>query len=140
MRLIYMRPPMPKCDFNKVALQLYWNHSSSWVLFAICWELLMKPKRIIIIAILKLKLCGYGVISPKVSRRRNHFFTHNVRFLRFLNGTWHTILFDKYKQPIAITECLHGSSLWPVVLSEYCIIENESLRFCFSRFFIIFTF
>ena len=22
---------MPKCDFNKVALQLYWNHPSAWV-------------------------------------------------------------------------------------------------------------
>ena len=22
---------MPKCDFNKVALQLYWNHISAWV-------------------------------------------------------------------------------------------------------------
>ena len=22
---------MPKCDFNKVALQLYWNHTSAWV-------------------------------------------------------------------------------------------------------------
>ena len=22
---------MLKCDFNKVALQLYWNHSSAWV-------------------------------------------------------------------------------------------------------------
>ena len=23
---------MPKCDFNKVALQLYWNLTSSWLL------------------------------------------------------------------------------------------------------------
>ena len=23
---------MPKCDFNKVAKQLYWNHTSVWVL------------------------------------------------------------------------------------------------------------
>ena len=23
---------IPKCDFNKVALQLYWNHISAWVL------------------------------------------------------------------------------------------------------------
>ena len=22
---------MPKCDFNKVALQLYWNHTSAWL-------------------------------------------------------------------------------------------------------------
>ena len=28
---IYRRTPMPKCDFNKVALQLYWNHTSAWV-------------------------------------------------------------------------------------------------------------
>ena len=26
---IYRRTPMPKCDFNKVAKQLYWNHTSS---------------------------------------------------------------------------------------------------------------
>ena len=23
---------MPKCDFNKGALQLYWNHTLAWVL------------------------------------------------------------------------------------------------------------
>ena len=28
---IYSRTPMPKCDFNKVALQLYWNHTLAWV-------------------------------------------------------------------------------------------------------------
>ena len=24
--------PMPKCDFNKVAKQFYWNHTLAWVL------------------------------------------------------------------------------------------------------------
>ena len=28
---IYRRTLMPKCDFNKVAKQLYWNHISAWV-------------------------------------------------------------------------------------------------------------
>ena len=32
MQQIYRRTPMPKCDFNIVALQLYWNHTSAWVL------------------------------------------------------------------------------------------------------------
>ena len=27
------RTPFPKCDFNKVALQLYWNRTSAWVFF-----------------------------------------------------------------------------------------------------------
>ena len=31
MQQIYRRTPMPKCDFNKVAKQLYWNHFSAWV-------------------------------------------------------------------------------------------------------------
>ena len=31
MQQIYRRAPMPKYDFNKVALQLYWNHASAWV-------------------------------------------------------------------------------------------------------------
>ena len=31
MQQIYRRTPMPKCNFNKVALQLYWNHTSAWV-------------------------------------------------------------------------------------------------------------
>ena len=31
MQQIYMRTPMPKCDLNKVALQLYWNRTSAWV-------------------------------------------------------------------------------------------------------------
>ena len=31
MQQIYWRTPMPKCGFNKVAKQLYWNHTSAWV-------------------------------------------------------------------------------------------------------------
>ena len=31
MHRIYRRTPMPKCDLNKVAKQLYWNHTSEWV-------------------------------------------------------------------------------------------------------------
>ena len=31
MQQIYRRTPMPKCYFNKVALQIYWNNTSTWV-------------------------------------------------------------------------------------------------------------
>ena len=31
MQPIYRRTHMPKCDINKVAKQLYWNHTSAWV-------------------------------------------------------------------------------------------------------------
>ena len=31
MQQIYRKTPMPKCDFNRVDLQLYWNHTSAWV-------------------------------------------------------------------------------------------------------------
>ena len=31
MQQTYRRTPMPKCDFNKAALQLYLNHTSTWV-------------------------------------------------------------------------------------------------------------
>ena len=31
MQQIYRRTPMSKYDFNKVALQLYWNRTSAWV-------------------------------------------------------------------------------------------------------------
>ena len=31
MQQIYMRTPMPKCDYNKVALQLYCNRTLAWV-------------------------------------------------------------------------------------------------------------
>ena len=31
MQQIYWRTPMPKSNFNKVALQFYWNHISAWV-------------------------------------------------------------------------------------------------------------
>ena len=27
----YTETPIPKCDLNKVAKQLYWNHTSAWV-------------------------------------------------------------------------------------------------------------
>ena len=32
MQQIYRRTPMPKCDFNKVALQLYSNRTSAWMI------------------------------------------------------------------------------------------------------------
>ena len=32
MQKIYRRTPMPKCNFNKVVLQLYWNHTLAWVI------------------------------------------------------------------------------------------------------------
>ena len=38
---IYKRTPKPKCDFNKVAQQLYLNHTSAWVFsckFAACFQ------------------------------------------------------------------------------------------------------
>ena len=35
MQLIY-RTSMPKCDFNKVALQLHWDHTLAWVFFCKC--------------------------------------------------------------------------------------------------------
>ena len=41
MQQIYKRAPMPKCDFSKVALQRYWNHSSEGVFsckFAACFQ------------------------------------------------------------------------------------------------------
>ena len=31
MQQIYRRISMPKCDFSKVALQLYWNRTSAWM-------------------------------------------------------------------------------------------------------------
>ena len=33
MQQICRRTPMPKCDFNKVTLQLCWNRTSAWVFF-----------------------------------------------------------------------------------------------------------
>ena len=32
MQQIYRRTNLPKCDLNKVTLQLYGNHTSAWVL------------------------------------------------------------------------------------------------------------
>ena len=31
MQQIYRRTLMLKCDFNKFAMQIYWNHISAWV-------------------------------------------------------------------------------------------------------------
>ena len=31
MQQIYRRTPIPKCDFNKVALQIYWNCTLTWL-------------------------------------------------------------------------------------------------------------
>ena len=31
MQQIHRRSPMLQCDFNKVALQFYFNHTSAWV-------------------------------------------------------------------------------------------------------------
>ena len=35
MQQIYRKTSMQKCGFNKVALQIYWNHTSKWVFFCI---------------------------------------------------------------------------------------------------------
>ena len=38
---ICRRIPMMKCDFNKIILQLYWNHTSAWISsckFAACFQ------------------------------------------------------------------------------------------------------
>ena len=32
MQQIYRRTPMLKCDFNKIPKQLYWNHTSAWMI------------------------------------------------------------------------------------------------------------
>ena len=31
MKQIYRKTPIPKFDFNKVALQFFWNHTSAWM-------------------------------------------------------------------------------------------------------------
>ena len=31
MNKIYWRTPMTKCDFNKIALELYRSHTSAWI-------------------------------------------------------------------------------------------------------------
>ena len=31
MQQMYRRTPTPKCNFNKVAKELYWNYTSAWV-------------------------------------------------------------------------------------------------------------
>ena len=31
MQQIYRRTPMPKFNFNKIALELYWNNTSAWM-------------------------------------------------------------------------------------------------------------
>ena len=33
MQQICRGTPMPKCDFNKFPLQLYWNHALAWVFY-----------------------------------------------------------------------------------------------------------
>ena len=62
MHQIYRGTPMPKCDFNKIALQLYWNRTSGWM---------FSCNLLHIFRILFLKnTCGWlllNFLSPKVS-------------------------------------------------------------------------
>ena len=109
MHQIYRRTPIPKCTFNKVALQLYWNHTSVWVFScksavffkktyiprSTSGELYMKPKWINMIAILKLKFWSYDVISSNWWRLS---LTH--LFLIFVNLI--TEVFEWEKKPLAI--------------------------------------
>ena len=44
MHQIYRRTPMPKCDFNKDALQLYWNRTSIWNPYKVLLLILSKIK------------------------------------------------------------------------------------------------
>ena len=47
---IYRRTPISECDFNKVALQLYWNYALGWV-FLYAYVLLY------------LRACALGVLA-----------------------------------------------------------------------------
>ena len=84
MQQIYRRTPMPKCDFNKVALELYWNCTSKWVLsckFAVSFQTLF----------LRTPLdCCFWYFSSFIGL--SVLLMYTKLFINFRNGTNWTIL------------------------------------------------
>ena len=62
---IYRRTLMPKCDFNKVALQLYWNRFSAWVFsckFAAYFQNTFSKEHLWVAACANFR-CDYSIIT-----------------------------------------------------------------------------
>ena len=69
MQQIYRRTPMPKCDFNKVAKQLYWNQISVWVFsckFAACFQFTFSQEHLSGCFCLLKKACTVLVWSVRI--------------------------------------------------------------------------
>ena len=72
---IYRRKPMPKWDFNKVAMQLDWNRTLVWVFsykFAAYFQNIFSQRY----TNADLKICQYFCLRMKIICRRFHFKTH----------------------------------------------------------------
>ena len=60
---IWSKLPIRKCDFNKVPKQLYWNHTSAWLLLNFFWlrteNILLKGKFVVdvLISIMIISYC-----------------------------------------------------------------------------------
>ena len=96
-----------------------WNlKNNTWILAEIINRVNKKVKENVIH---KVNKCFY---VPNISRLRNDSLTHILSFLRFLNGNWHKITAWQIQTIIAVFSKTHEDLL---MLSEYCIIEKESL-------------
>ena len=84
------RTPMPKCDFNKVASQLYWDHTSVWVFsckFAAYWNHTSAWKQTSIIAKVHPVTVGHRYVDhqAKSFKIRIYRFTWCLALLRIVS-------------------------------------------------------
>ena len=103
---------MPKCDFNKVAWQLYWNHTSVWVSckFAVNFQNIFYLEHLSMAAFFTRGSIIRNA-SWKLLDKAEYVLTHaplfvvdflgkNINIL-ILNATIHYILFIKrFKDPL----------------------------------------
>ena len=96
MEQIYRRTPMPKCDFIKVAKQLYWNCTSAWVFsckFTAYFQNTFSQEHLWVAV--SVKCCvWYSYLTPKTPffgneitsfAKRFQFFGHRFRNKYFRN-------------------------------------------------------
>ena len=93
MQQIYRRTPMLKCDFNKVAKQLYWNHTLAWVFyskFAASFQNTLSKEHLWMAASVNLTKCWLAFFNN---------VNHNLLFC-FLINIWYITDLEVYPEPL----------------------------------------
>ena len=96
MQQIYGRTPMRKCDFNKAALQLFWNHTSAGVFsckFAAYFQKTFSKEHLWVTASVVFRFSQFILLQPTeqteasfifyATKKTDELWKTNVKIRRF---------------------------------------------------------